>query len=308
MFIILEGIDKQGKTSLANHLSKKLGIPIKKFSKPEGDPYIEYMEFLLETKEPMILDRYYLGELAYGPVKRGKAGLNNWQVRNIEMLLLMRAATYYYCYTDEVTTRANFEKDNEDYAMKEDILPLADAFNKAQHLSRLPWLRFDYRKDPKYKEVDRVIDQWWNNVTRHLDTIKSMIESRAVGNFFAKTLVIGDVSNIGIEQARYREVNVPFANGPSAELIYKSIPSIVALSNAKKAHSHELVDLKDELSLPFLEKVICLGNEARKSFELWENNYKISKRINVMKTFHPAYALRGGMTEKEYIQELKTIL
>src|SRR3989338_4886641 len=96
MMIIIEGIDKSGKSHLAQYLSKTFNLPIFKFSIPKEDPYIEYMSFLLKQTKPCILDRSYLGELIYGPIKRGKSGLNEWQIRNIEGLLLMRSAFYIY--------------------------------------------------------------------------------------------------------------------------------------------------------------------------------------------------------------------
>jgi hypothetical protein len=310
MYIVLEGLDKQGKTSLAKHFSEVFGWKIKKFSKPEGDPYVEYMNFLLNNKEPMILDRFYLGELVYGPVKRGKSGLSDWQVRNIEKLLQMRNSINIYCYTDEVTTRANFIKDKEEYAQLEDIAPLTEYFNLAQDKSILPWWRFSYLLDPEYRGVDKLLERWWMKTGKHLQKIISMVEPRTTGSFFAKTLILGEISNVELEQAKYRDVNVGFANGPSAELLYSILPKEgIALSNVKKAHENNEVKYLDrELLLPYVEKVICLGNVAKNLLEQYKEENNIPRRLTVYKTFHPSFVLRGGTTKEKYAKELRHLL
>lgn len=308
MFIVLEGIDKQGKSSLARHLAEKTGWEIVKFSKPKGDPYIEYMEFLLNRKEPAILDRYYLGELAYGPVKRGKAGLNTWQVRNIERLLQARNSLNIYCWTDELTTRFNFKNEKEEYLTLDDITPITQHFNDAQDRSRLNWWQFNYLADEQYKTLDGLVLRWLKRTNDNMDVIKSVIDSRMTGSIFSKTLILGEISNVELEQAKYRNVNVGFANGPSAEILYEALGnSNIALSNVKKAHLNNLINLDSELKLPNLEKVICLGNEAMKAYEEWIKNYK-TKNLIVKKTFHPAYVARGGITQKEYNQIINKLI
>lgn len=297
MIITLEGLDKQGKTSLANHISKLLNIEIVKFSQPKKEPYIEYMEFLIQREELVICDRFYLGERAYGPVKRGKSELNEWQFRNIEMLLMMRFPLCIFCSTNKSNTVKNFRKDNETYTQEEDIDKIQSLYMKEISNSRLEWIEFNYLEDENYTNIDRQIINWYKQLMRRISHIKSLISLRTLGNYNAKTLILGEISNIDLEQDRYKDINVPFANGPSARILYEAIGGKnVAITNVKKAHMNNSPSIYEEFLLPNLETIICLGNKA---YEYIYDN-KIRKHINVIRAYHPSYITRGGDTQENY--------
>ena len=309
MQIILEGVDKQGKTSLANYLSKKFGFPILKYSQPKEDPYVEYMKLLVNQKQDVILDRFHLGELAYGPVKRGKSELLGWKIRNIEMLLNMRDSFNIYCWTDSATTKKKFTEDREDYAKFEDIRPLALNFEKAIKTSLNHWNRFDYRTDPKYVKISEKIKVWQKRQNENKNILQKMIDMRAIGNFYAKTLILGEVSNVELEQEKYKLINVPFANGPSADILYSAlnkakIPTTnYVLSNIRKAHLPGKPLLLDEIELPNIKNIVCLGNQSYELTSDYCEAYQI--RLPIIKVPHPAFVARGGTTVEQYASILK---
>ena len=80
MIIIVEGIDRVGKTTLCNKLSEKFGIPIHKYkgvlSYNEMDNYNETDKILIsfqilkETKSSIILDRMQFSDYVYGVLER----------------------------------------------------------------------------------------------------------------------------------------------------------------------------------------------------------------------------------------------
>lgn len=168
MFIILEGIDKTGKTSLANYLSKKFKLPIIKFSKPKGDPFTEYYEFLLNHKTPAILDRFYLGEEVYGPVKRGKSALTRVQFRKIESLVAKLKTFNIYTYTSFAEIKHNFIKEKEEYATLNDIMKLKNQYDVATYYSKFDWYNFNYLYDENYEKIDKKIEEWYNQVINSL--------------------------------------------------------------------------------------------------------------------------------------------
>jgi hypothetical protein len=101
MFILLEGPDCAGKTTLAKKLLERM---------PEGTQYLhrgpipadrtsaqEYIDPLLsyvpDGKMNIIADRWHLGELIYGSVKRNWVQLPEYQVSLIENLLIHRGVT-----------------------------------------------------------------------------------------------------------------------------------------------------------------------------------------------------------------------
>lgn len=311
MFIIIEGVDKNGKTSLANYLSNKYGIEVVKFSQPKGDPYNEYMNFLLNRKEPAILDRFYLGELVYGPVKRGKAGLNEWQVRNIELLLRARFALPIYCETNEKVVEKNFIQDKEEFTKIQELPKLKQYYERAIFKSRLIWKDFDYLKDREYYRIDQSVSDWHSKIESRLDHIKLLVDARCVGSFFGRTLILGEECNYKLEKPEYSDVIVPFANGPSAEILYSalaSVPNPWMISNIKKFHVKQYDNSLlngAELALPSLEKVVLLGNNAMNLYM----DYGMHQIFpHYAKVPHPAFVARGGMSLYEYSQIIKNTI
>lgn len=314
MFIILEGIDKTGKTSLANHLSKLLNLPIIKFSAPKGDPYVEYMEFLLNQREPAILDRFYLGEQVYGPIYRGKGGLGSWKTLNIEKLLLMRGALPIYSFTHVDEIAKNFKKENETFAKEHDIYKLSKYYEQEIDVSELSWRKFDYRKDPNYEGVDKVALKWYEEMIKTLHHKVALIDTRTLGDYHAETLILGEVSNVELEQPEYKHINVGFANGPSADMLFNGLRSIgvgsrtVATSNVFKVHMGKAFLLEPELTLPNLEKIILLGNKAEEGFNRYIEKKELDLKKKVVKIIHPSFAVRNNMRWQDYGEVLRKVL
>lgn len=94
VIIIVEGVDRAGKTTVANVLSRELKVPVFRnvefFSAGEerhdrGPTYeTEKMWLMLNLIEALdgdvILDRFHLSELVYGFVDRGYVNNNVWKI------------------------------------------------------------------------------------------------------------------------------------------------------------------------------------------------------------------------------------
>ena len=80
MIIIVEGIDRVGKTTLCNKLSKTLNIPIHKYNgivpygkmknKQEPNAMLGLSQLVEETKTDIIFDRFHLTDYIYGVLER----------------------------------------------------------------------------------------------------------------------------------------------------------------------------------------------------------------------------------------------
>lgn len=80
MIIIVEGIDRVGKTTLCNRLSEELNIPIHKYkgiikydkmkNKEETDKTLGLIQLLKETGSSIIFDRSYMSDYVYGVLQR----------------------------------------------------------------------------------------------------------------------------------------------------------------------------------------------------------------------------------------------
>lgn len=141
MHIILEGLDKVGKTTLANFLSEQLKMPIKKFSAPkEGEsPFVQYSEFLVNESRPYIIDRFYMSELAYGPVKRGFSEIDNVRKALLESMCKEINTFNVYCHAPVKDIEARFTTDKETFLTVDEIKPIAENFLKEIETSKLVW-------------------------------------------------------------------------------------------------------------------------------------------------------------------------
>lgn len=310
MFIILEGENKCGKTSLAKRLHNLTGWEIIHFGQPKKEPYIEYVEFLLNRKEPAILDRFYLGEKVYGPLWRGKSELNEWQTRMIEMLLMARNSLNIYCETDEKTIIENFKKEQEEFAKAEQIPDILRYFRKAVKESRLDWVNFNYRKDPAYAKIQETILHWlsvWKQNERYL---KMLIDTRAIGNPFAKNVIVGDICNGDLEIQKYKHIILPFAKGVSSNYLWEAIDGIsknrYLMTNVRKYHHKGQIELGDILQSR-AQKIICLGNNAFGDI----NNHIPKGELpfrKITKVKHPAWGSRFMIDPELYSEGIKNEL
>lgn len=91
--IILEGIDAVGKTTLANALAARLGTSVVHSSKPKFDAgWIEYHVRSM-TMEPVILDRYHIGEAVWPIIfNDDRKPMLRWQQHMVERIMLQRGA------------------------------------------------------------------------------------------------------------------------------------------------------------------------------------------------------------------------
>ena len=98
MVIIVEGIDRVGKSTLCNKLSGKFKIPIHKYngivpyykmkSDEETDKFLGIIQLLQETRSNIIFDRAYLTDFVYGIIERDydhKKALFNFELIEFEL-------------------------------------------------------------------------------------------------------------------------------------------------------------------------------------------------------------------------------
>ena len=307
MYIIIEGIDKVGKSSLARYISSEFNVPIKKFSKPEGDVYLEYMKFLCGNPGITICDRFYLGELSYGPVKRGKSDLNPNEVMNIEMTLMARKPLLIYASTDTKTIKANFIKDKEEYVTIKDVVPLKQHFNQAIKNSLLNWYQFDYQTDGDYSKITPLIEHWFDNSQDDQPRIQKAVTNRLIGNIDASVLLVGDVGNVKLKERRSASVSVPFDFGKSSSYLKEALilakvnPRDIAITNYTKHHLDYKSGIIDELNcLQNLKKVIFLGKVKQ--------DLTLSTNLDVKSIKHPSWASRFNYPINKYAKELKELI
>ena len=148
MIFLLEGLDKTGKSTLAEVLRKKLRCEIVKFSAPGSDAYLEYSRFL-DSNNPTkdyILDRFCHGELCYGPVLRGRSQLSFEDLRYLELRLLSFGVVPIYCFTDVNHICENMVNRREESTKINQVIPIVKNFNALLADSTcLDWLHYNFK-------------------------------------------------------------------------------------------------------------------------------------------------------------------
>lgn len=83
--IILEGPDCAGKTTLAREL-EKCGYEYIHNGPPDKPSMMEvyYDQLKQAIERPIVIDRFHLGELVYGPLLRGHSGLTDEDYINLD--------------------------------------------------------------------------------------------------------------------------------------------------------------------------------------------------------------------------------
>ena len=159
MLILVEGVDKSGKSSLIKELSQLLNYPIIKNSyKPrERSPeFIAgvyagiYRSLLSCYTGDIILDRSHITEVVYGRVIRDYDALliKNWYI--FEQNHLQSKAVLFYMTASEDRLKERFERENEEYVKVGQIRRLQAAYSKYIGLSSLSTFQLSSENSMSY--------------------------------------------------------------------------------------------------------------------------------------------------------------
>lgn len=128
MIIIIEGIDRVGKTTLANKLSKELNIPVFKKdricgnkSKDEEAAAFNFgnaaglvdMWNWIGFKQDMIVDRFHWTESVYGQVDRGRQD-SKFYMELVEESMVLRKERYLMIYMRPTSIERSSEEHGKD--------------------------------------------------------------------------------------------------------------------------------------------------------------------------------------------------
>lgn len=95
-FVVLEGPDGSGKTTLANALIA-VGFEYDHCGPPEKNARSYFMDALERHSVPAVIDRLHVGSFVYGNVFRGMDDLSEFDYWTIEGTLMANGAVLIYC-------------------------------------------------------------------------------------------------------------------------------------------------------------------------------------------------------------------
>ena len=307
MFVIIEGLDRSGKSTLANSIKNKLDyFEIIHCSKPKtDDPYQEYLEmFQKYDGKDVIFDRFYLGEYVYSNLYRGGCKITPFQFWTLDMLAQRNAACLIYSKTSpEVILKrcidTNEGKDVFDF--EKDIDKASNLFDeiiKSSCLSESCCEQYDSSFHTQDEFVEYTISYIKHRREKQLNYCFN--DSFFIGNLQADIMVVGEkISNTAT-------TNFPFFSGPSSEYLFDCIRNIDQLrdayfTNAIKPWKRDHVQcLIDEINLIGPEKIVCLGKESEDLVRKALEKIKYSKdQIKISRIPHPSFWRRFRYNKKD---------
>lgn len=283
MLIVVEGLDRTGKTTLSRNIKAETGCGYVHFSKPTAHPLDEYVEPVVDCPH-VVFDRYHWGEMVW-PQIFGRESECDWRMfLYIELALQSRGAVVVHAQRDLDAVEAACIRDNE---------PLvADKIKPANHLFRITRERsilpvWDWSWGNSFVQIcgqAAARASWSRRCTR--------ITPRFIGEDSPDVLLVGDVAG-PVQQAKRPLPFVPFKNTSGyflmGALMYTDLkPAIVNAWQPDGVTPEPLAELWEEMGQP---PIVSLGLRAGARCELLNLEHTNVK--------HPQYARRFQHSDGE---------
>lgn len=175
-YIIIEGCDGNGKSSLVEWISKTYDYKLYKEQMMYKDRlavsyngYFYYKDLVKNLPNSSVIDRFHIGE-AVNPIVRkdGRNPLTLSQIHEIEKEI-KNQTLLITCITDIEVVKKTFETRGEDVAKIEDIKYLNYLYGHFHQLSSIrDKVIFDYMQDKNYDNIKKTIDQFIANALQQM--------------------------------------------------------------------------------------------------------------------------------------------
>ena len=182
-FILVEGADGTGKTTLAGQLAEAFGAEYEHVGPPRRDmtafaEHVEYAFVLSEVYGQVVFDRFHLGTFAYGPIFRPDEdvdGIGDFRRADWDLFehLIQDRCLLVLCDPgwDAIQENLGDRDGSQPHAMYEDdpanVLAVHRRFEKAYEFTKLRKTRYDYTQEGALgvllQEVEGVLE--WSPAT-----------------------------------------------------------------------------------------------------------------------------------------------
>jgi hypothetical protein len=243
MFIVIEGTDASGKTSLIAEIEDQLknahgADSIHSFhkSKPEEltrrwvlKDYVTSIERSNTFRNITVSDRWHWGEVTYAPKYRpdtnkdgfGLLGVAGW--RWVELFLMSRGVAQFWLYQPLEVIQARLAARGDEFVQVEDLQEILHNYHAAASVSVLADI-LKPEPDTKY-EIPALASYIISKATEvsHEASFLEMFP-HYIGNPKPKVLLVGDTRSI--LKSRGEETTLPFmpVDGNSAEYLLSALP------------------------------------------------------------------------------------
>lgn len=156
--IIVEGVDKAGKTTLMEKMTKAIpGIVIKLTQRPKTADYreraltktywlsvLEYMN--LNRNKIIHLDRFYISELCYSKIKRGYEAWEDPDYQHYERVIGSHNHLVLYCDPGEEVIMERLKREGDEHVVEDDMKALIKRYDEYFSKTDLSWIKVNTSK------------------------------------------------------------------------------------------------------------------------------------------------------------------
>ncbi len=269
-FIILEGCDGAGKSTLAEAVIAELKyrypddeVEYLHKSQLERDPLDEYAldveDYAPGSGKHIVADRWHWGELVYGPLYRDDSALTTGGFRWVELFLKARGATVWHVTASLETLRERLRVRGEDYLEDRDVEHVWRSFAAVSEKSVL----MGGTADTTERTADELAAEIVSEAVWVQDRAAAVFRPEYIGPHLPHVLLVGEQQG----NAEPGVTKAPFiARGKSSGTFFlESLPELwwmrVGIVNAKET------DVKSLAAELFDPPVVALGLEASEAVD-----------------------------------------
>lgn len=162
--IVVVGADNTGKTTLVQKLKESFKLyEIPRYHTLPPTDYADWFRWVKSVlsgrRVDTIVDRFFIDEFVYGPIKRGKIGLEGQKLLELEVMFSEERPLIILCDTaQENIEKTFFERDQ--YPDLSEIAAIREKFKEVllePWLAQCPVITFDYTKDKNFRNVQGLV-------------------------------------------------------------------------------------------------------------------------------------------------------
>jgi GTPase SAR1 family protein len=315
MFIVIEGTDASGKTSLIEAVEREIQerfstVPMRTFHKgrPEEETrrwvlndYVNSIETVNWFRGIGLSDRWHWGEITYAPKYRphtnkdgyGLLGKAGW--RWVELYLMSRGVAQFWLYQPLEVIQERINSRGDEFVKAEDLKEILAQYEQAYSVSNIVG-----KIEPPADSIAMIPDvaKYIVDTAEQVELMAAKLEifPHYIGSPNPKVLLVGDTRNITKKHGE--ETKLPFmpVDGNSGEYLLSALPEElwrhIGIVNINDEDAREsFTALWNQLGFP---RIIVLGRLAEKtltSLSVHEDYYSVLP--------HPQYVRRFFNKSKE---------
>lgn len=305
-FIILEGVDGAGKTTLATAVRRNLQerfpgqlVHTIHRSQLERDAIDEYAldieEYAPNSGHHVIADRWHWGETIYGPLYRDKSALDEGAFRWVELFLKARGATTWHITADLETIQNRLRTRGEDYLASHDVETVWTGFTEVAEKSLLYGGTAYTDQLTVEKIAELIVDEAiWTE-----DRSCPPFRPEYIGRHLPNVLLVGDVKG----NAEPGVTKAPFiARGQSSgKFLFEALPDLwwhgAGVVNANET---DINSLHEQLFEP---PIVALGMNASEKLNELGLDHAIAPHPQKIRRFHHGEKAAYGRLLRQLSQE-----